>query len=114
MISACAVEHADLPLDVDQDPAEPLLDAEGLEQRLLLGDGQLDVAGHEVGELAGVGDRVEDLVEDLLGQPPPLAELHGALAGLAVEGGEGRVVLVERLHLLDRHDVGREVARRRR
>ena len=81
---------------MDQDAAEPLLDAEGLQQRLLLGDRQLDVAGDEVGEPAGVGHGVEDLVEDLLGQPPALAQLHGPLAGLAVEGGEGRVVLVDR------------------
>ena len=85
-------QHADLPLDVDQHAAQPLLDAQRLQQGLLLGDRQLDVAGDEVGEPAGVGHRVEDLVQHLLGQPPPLAQLHGPLAGLAVQRGEGRVV----------------------
>ncbi len=32
------LEHADLPLDVDEHAAEPLLDAQRLEQALLLGD----------------------------------------------------------------------------
>ena len=71
-------------------------------------DRQLDVAGDQVGEPAGLGHRVEHLVEHLLGQPLALAQLHGPLAGLPVEGGEGRVVLVDRLHLLDRHDVDGE------
>ena len=44
------LEHADLPLDVHEHAAQPLLDAQRLEQPLLLGDGQLDVAGDEVGE----------------------------------------------------------------
>ena len=87
----------------------PLLDAQGLEQSLLFGDGELDVAGDEVGELAGLGDGVEHLVHDFLGEPAALAELRRPLARLLVEGGEGRVVLVERLHLLDRHDHGAEI-----
>ena len=53
---------------------------ERLEQRLLLGDRELEVAGDEVGEPAGLGDGVEHLVDDLLGQAAPLAELGGALA----------------------------------
>src|SRR6185312_9771450 len=44
------VEHADLPLDMDQDPAQPLLDREGLEQGLSLRRGDIDVAGYEVGK----------------------------------------------------------------
>ena len=90
------LEHADLALDQDQDAAEPVLDAEGLQQALLLVERELDVAGDEVGEPAGVGHGVQDLVEDLLGEPPLLAQLHGPLAGLAVEGGEGRVLRVDR------------------
>ena len=74
------LEQADLPLHVHEHAAQPLLDAERLEQALLLGDGQLDVAGDEVGEPARLGDGVEHLVHDLLGQPAPLAELGGALA----------------------------------
>ena len=44
------LEHADLPLHVHEHAAQPLLDAQGLEQPLLLGHRQLDVAGDEVGE----------------------------------------------------------------
>jgi hypothetical protein len=48
-------------------------------------------------------------VHDLLGQPAPLAQLGGALADLLVQGHEGRVVLVQRLHLLHRLRDRREV-----
>ena len=60
--------------------AQALLDREGLEEALLLGHAQLDVAGHEVGELPRLGDRVEHLVHDLLGEAAPLAQLGGTAA----------------------------------
>ena len=53
-------------------------------------------------------------MHDFLGQPAALAELGGALADLLVERDERRVVLVDRRHLLDRHDDGAEVAVGRR
>ena len=89
---------------------QALLDAEGLEQTLLFGDGQLDVAGDEVGEPAGLGDRVEHLVHDLFGEAALLAELAGALARLLFERFEGGIVVVDRLHLLGRNDYGAEEA----
>ena len=49
-------------------------------------------------------------MHDFFGQSAPLAELGGALAELLVERDEGRIVLVDRLHLLDRHDDGAEIA----
>ena len=98
-------------LDVDQHAPEPLLDRQGLQQGLLLGDGELDVAGHEVGEAAGLGHVLEDLVQDLLGHPPLLAQLRGTLADLAVERLEGGIVLVDRPHLGHRQGLGRQVAR---
>ena len=104
------LEHADLLLDVHEHAAEPLLDAQRLEQALLLGRLQLDVAGDEVGEAARIGDRVEHLVHDLFRQPATLAQLGGALAELLVERDEGRVVLVDRLHLFHRHHDGAEEA----
>ena len=96
------LEHADLALDQDQDAAEPVLDAEGLQEVLLLLERQLDVAGDEVGEPGGVGHGVHDLVEDFLGKPPALAEFHGPFADLAIQRREGRVLRVDRLHLRER------------
>jgi hypothetical protein len=103
------LEQPDLPLHVHEHAAQPLLDAQRLEQPLLLGHGQVDVAGHEVAELAGLGDRVEHLVHDLLGEAAALAELRGALARLLVEGLERRVLLVERQHLVGRDGHGLHV-----
>ena len=64
------LEQPDLTLHVDQDAAQPLLDAQRLEQSLLFRNGQLDVAGDQVGEAARVGDGVEDLVNDFLRKSP--------------------------------------------
>ena len=104
------LEHADLALDVDQDAAHPLLDAEGLQEALLLGGRQVEVAGDDVGEPARIVDRVEDLVEDFLGQAATFAQLHRPLADLAVHGGEGRVLRVDRLDLGDGGEVGDQEA----
>ena len=104
------LEHADLLLDVHEHAAEPFLDAQRLEQALLFGRLKLDVAGDQVGETAGIGDGVEHLVHDFFRQTAALAELGGALAKLLVQGDERRVVLVDRLHLLDGHHDGAEVA----
>jgi hypothetical protein len=89
---------------VNEDATEPLLDAQRLEQPLLLGDRELDVAGHEVGEASRVGDRVEHLVNDFLGESAPLAQLRGPLARLLVQGDKGGIVDVAGLHLLGRDD----------
>ena len=89
------LEHADLLLDVHEHAAQALFDAQRLEQPLLLGRLELDVAGDEVGEPARIGDGVEHLMHDLFRQPATLAELGGALAELLVERDEGRVVLVD-------------------
>ena len=49
-------EHVDLALDVDEHAAQAVLDRERLEQGLLLGDRDVEVAGDEVGEAAGLVD----------------------------------------------------------
>ena len=103
------LQQADLALDEDEHLAHALLDREGLEEALLLRDGELDVAGHEIGELAGLGDRVQHLVHDLLGEAAALAEFGGALARLFVERLERRVLVVEREHLLGLDRDGLEV-----
>jgi hypothetical protein len=49
-------------------------------------------------------------VHDLFGEAAPFAQLGSALADLLMERFERGVVLVERSHLLGRHDRGRQVA----
>ena len=96
------LEHADLALNQDQNAAEAVFDAERLKQVLLLLDRQLDITGDEVGESGGIGHGVHDLVEHLFGEPSSLAQFHGPFAGLTIEGGEGRVLRVDRHHLGER------------
>ena len=67
------VEDVDLALDVDERPAEAVLDGERLEQELPLGRRDVDVAGDEVGEPARVVRLGEDVRDRLVGQ----AELLG-------------------------------------
>ena len=76
------LEQADLALNVNEHAAQPLLDAQRLEQSLLFGNRKLDVAGDEIGEPAGLGDGIEHLVNDFLGKSATLAELSRALARL--------------------------------
>ena len=90
------VQHADLALDVHQHPAEPLLDAQRLEQHLPLLGRDVDVAGDQVGEPARVVDPGQHLLDHLVGQAGLLAQLGGAGARLPVEGDEGRIFDVER------------------
>ena len=79
------VQHADLPLHVHQHAAEPLLDAQRLEQHLPLRRRDVDVAGHEVGEPAGLVDPGQYLLHDLVGQARLLAQLGGPGPGLTME-----------------------------
>ena len=104
------LEQSDLALDVNEHAAQPVLDVQRLEQSLLFRNGQLDVAGDEIGELARLGDGVENLVNDFLGKTAPLAELGRALARLLLERGERRIVLIDRAHLLGRDDHRAHVA----
>ena len=90
-MSSWAEMHVDLALHVDEHAAQPVFDRERLEQRLLVGDGNVEVSGDEVRQAAGLVDFREDLVDGLVGQAELLAELGGALARLAVEAGERRV-----------------------
>ena len=104
------VEDRDLALNVEQHLADPLLHRQRLEQLLGRGGLEVEVPGHQVGEatrLLGLG---EELLHRLLGHAGPAAELTGALAGLAVEGGEGRRLGVDRGHLLRRADGRHQVA----
>ena len=90
------LEQRDLALHVHQHAAEPLLHGKRFEQPLLFGDGELDVARDEIGELARLGHGIEHLVHDFLGKAAALAKLGGALANFLVEGFERGVLVVER------------------
>ena len=49
-------EHVDLPLDADQDAAQPVLDRERLQQSLLVGNRDVEVSGHQVRQASGLVD----------------------------------------------------------
>ncbi len=89
---------------------EPLFDRQGLEQRLALRGLNVDVAGHEVGELAGLVHTGEHLLDDLLRQAGLLAQLGRAHPGLTMERHERRVLGVDRQHLLRLPDHRLQVA----
>ncbi len=103
-----------LALHVHEHAAQAVLDRKRLEQDLLLGDRDVEVPGDEVGQAAGLVHLGEDLVHRLFGEAQLLAELGRALPRLAVEAREGRVLHVERQHLLGVLDRGLEVAVLRR
>ncbi len=104
------VEHRDLTLDVNQDPAQPLLDGEGLEQDLPLGRADVEVARDEVGQAARLIHSGQDLVDHLFRQPGLLPELGGPRPGFLVQRDEGGILGAERLHLLGLAHDGLEVA----
>ena len=104
------VEHRDLALDVNQDPAQPLLDGERLEQDLPLGGADVEVPGDEVGQATRLIHAGQDLVDDLLGQAGLLPQLGRPGPRLLVQRDEGRILRAEGLHLLGLADDGLEVA----
>ncbi len=89
-------ELENLPLAVEQleDELHPRLQVHGLEDGLLLLDGDVDVGGDEVGEVAGVGDGLHQLggrrrklgheLDDFAGQ---LLEVDAQRLDLHVLGG---------------------------
>ena len=54
------------------------------------------MARHEVGEASRLCGLGEELLDGLLGHAGAAAKLGGALAGLAIECGEGRSLWVDR------------------
>ena len=89
--------------------AQPLLDAQCLQQPLLLRHRQLDVARHEIGKLPGIGDRIEHLMHDFLGKAPALPQLRRPFADFLVQRLERGVLHVECRHLLDVHHDGGKI-----
>ncbi len=103
------LEHRELALDVNQDAAQALFDRQGFQQSLALGGRHLGVSGDEVGQTAGVLDRRDDLLDDVLRQAGALTELRGALARLAYQSDESGIPRIERRHLIGRLDGGDQV-----
>src|ERR1700738_4945498 len=73
-------QQPDLALHVDENAAKPLFDAERLEETLFLGNRQIDVTGIEIGKTARLGNGIENLVNDFLGESAAVAELSGSVA----------------------------------
>jgi hypothetical protein len=104
-----SLQHPDLALDVDEHAAQALLDTQRLQESLLFRDRELDVAGHQVGELARIVHRVEHLVHHFFRQAALLAELLRAFPRFLVQCFERGVLVVEGDHLLGRNNNRREV-----
>jgi hypothetical protein len=85
---------------VDQHPAQPFLDGEGLEQRLPLRRRDIEIARDQIGELPGFMDAGQYLLDHFLGEAGFLAQLGGARPGFLVEAHERRILEVERRELL--------------
>jgi len=64
---------------VNEHAAKPLLDAQSLEKTLLFRNGKLDIAGDQISKATRIGDRIEHLVNDFLGESATLAQLSRAL-----------------------------------
>ena len=83
-----------------QHPPQPILDAQRLEQHLPLRRSDVDVAGHEVGELARLVHPREHLLDNLVRQAGFLAQLGRPGSSFPVQRDEGRIFQIERKHLL--------------
>ena len=94
------LKHADLPLDMDQDPTQPLFDRERLEQGLLIRSGYFQVTRDQIGQTTGVVDSTQDLQHDLFGESRLLSQLGGALPDLPDQALKRRVRGVGGSHLL--------------
>jgi hypothetical protein len=102
--------HLSMPIasDVHENAAEPLFDAQRLEQSLLLGGLQLDVACDKVGEPTRIRDCIQHLMHDLFRQSATLAQLGGPFSKLFMERDEAGIVFADRFHLFYRHHDGAE------
>ena len=78
------VEDGDLALHMNQRPAQALLHGEGLQQLLGLRGGDVQVAGDQVGQLAGVLHSGKDLLHSLPGQARFLPQLRCALLDFTI------------------------------
>src|SRR6059036_3384160 len=103
------VEHADLPLDMNEDASQPLFHRQRLEQPLALRRLDLEVARHQIREAAGVAHLFEHLTDDVFGETRLLPQLRGPLTRFTVQGDERRIRGVQRRQVVDLVDHGLEV-----
>ncbi len=79
---------------------QPVLHRQRLKKVLLLGDLELCVECHQVGQLSATRHTAQEMVDDLLRNATQPAELRRSLAHFLVECGVGRVLVVQRGHVL--------------
>ena len=83
-----------------QHAPQPLLDAQRLEQDLPLRRRDVDISGDEIGELAGLVDAGQHLLDHFVGQAGFLAQFGRPDTRLTVKRHERRLVSIEGQHLL--------------
>ena len=67
---------------MNQNPTQPLLDAQRLKEALLFRDWKLDVTRDQIRKTTWIGDGIENLMNDFLGKSATFAELSRAFARL--------------------------------
>ena len=96
-------------MDQEQHPPKPFLDGECLEERLAVGDREVEVGGDDVRELTGVGNLGEKALDRLAREARLAAQLYGSLAQLTDQRHVRRRLRIERRHFLrvahGRHEV---------
>ena len=90
------IDDGDLPLHVHEHAAQPVLDRERFQQLLTLQRLDVQMAGDQIGEGAGVADTLQHLLHDFRRESRLLAELRGALADLAMQRDERGILIIER------------------
>ena len=94
------VEDRDLPLDVNEHGAQPILHRQCFEQLLGFAGFEVEVAGHQIGKAAGLRGLGQELLHRFLGHAGAPAELGGALPGLAIKRSERGGIRIDWGHLL--------------
>src|SRR5438093_1974635 len=89
------IDDGDLALHVHQHATQPILHRERLQQLLALQRLDVEMAGDEIGEGAGVADPLQHLLDDFCGQSRLLAQFRGPLADLAMQRYERGILLIE-------------------
>ena len=95
-----SVEDPDLALDLNQNPAKPVLDRQGFEEGLPLGGGYIDVAGYQVGKAPRIVRAGENLLDDLFRKSGLVTQFRRPLADLSIEPDERGILRIERAQLL--------------
>ena len=90
------LDQFELPLYVNQHPAQSLLDTARLQQRLPALCRDVEIPGDEIREPPRIFHTFEHLFYDFLGQPHLQAQLRRPLPHLAVQRHERRILGVER------------------